>query len=349
MVAFCGEKITAQDVMDVFGFTSKESVVGLADSLAARDAGTALAIVSGLSEAGKDLSRFTADLVSHLRDLLVAQATGTACVLPQAKLLDLVDHFGDAESRMKWVADKKLQLDVAVIKALHLIDETSLTDVIETLEALRSGETRVVRETPAPRLAAAPVAPPAPVGPPRPAPVRAAAASVPVPVPPPVLAREPDPIVSPAPEVNKAADPESAAASAATIWESISETFAKDSFIRFGWLREGLFERLEAGELFVRFPASARESSETVFMEQGLKDINARLARELSQPVRLVFEFDENTVAPPEPEPFPTEPDEPPKAMAQAPAAPIDPMGDFKDDPLIKKALEVFKSTLQTP
>ena len=336
MVAFCGEKIAVQDVMDVFGFTSNESVVGLASCLAARDASAALAIVAGLSEAGKDLSRFTADLVSHLRDLLVAQATGTACVLPQAKLLDLVDHFGDAESRMKWVADKKLQLDVAVIKALHLIDETSLTDVIETLEALRSGEPRAIRETPPPRAVPAPVSSPA----------RATSAPLPVPVAPVAAPIAPAPVAEAAPK--KTSDPESASVSAATIWESIAEGFAKDSFIRFGWLRDGLFERLEAGELFVRFPASARDSSETVFMDQGRKDINARLSRELSQPVRIIFEFDENAVVPPEPESFPGEPDEPPMAAAPEPPPPSDPMGDFKDDPLIKKALEIFKSNLPT-
>jgi len=317
MVAFCGEKIAAQDVMDVFGFTAKESVVGLAESLAARDAGASLAIVAGLSEAGKDLSRFTADLVAHLRDLLVAQATGTPGALPQAKLLDLIDHFGDAESRMKWVADKKLQLDVAVIKALHLIDETSLTDVIETLEALRSGEVPAPRAKPKP-----PAAPPAPVqtGP---------------------AASPPDPVAK------KSADPERVGVSEATLWESVSETFAKDSFIRFGWLREGLFERLEAGQFFVRFPSSARESSETVFMEQGRRDIETRLSRELSQPVRIVFEFDENAVTPPQPEPSPSEPETPPNAGETGPPLPADPMEDFQNDPLIRKALEIFKSTLQ--
>jgi hypothetical protein len=32
-----------------------------------------------------------------------------------------------------------------------------------------------------------------------------------------------------------------------------------------------------------------------------------------------------------------------------APAVPVDPMEDFLNDPLIEKALEIFKGTLQTP
>ncbi len=333
MVAFCGEKIQAQDVMDVFGFTSKETVTGLAENLFARNAGGALDIVAAQSEAGKDLSRLTADLIGHLRDLLVLVATGQSSVVPQGKLLDLIDHFGEAETRMKWVADKKLQLDVAVIKALHLLDETSLTDVIETLTGLSSGEMPPSPAKPAPVAAAAP----RPVEPPP--------ATTTAPPPPVVQKSEP-----PAPASTPSADPEDAGVSVATTWERIAESFAKDSFIRFGWLREGLFERFEDGKLFVRFPASSQESAESIWMEQGRKDIESALTRALSRTVRLALEFDESLVPPPpvmeeEPEPVREEP------VAQAPepvAPPADPMEEFKNDPLIKKALEVFKSTLQT-
>ncbi|MCX6969837.1 MAG: DNA polymerase III subunit gamma/tau [Verrucomicrobia bacterium] len=326
MVAFCGEKILAQDVMDVFGFTSKETVVGLTDHLFARNAAGALGIISEQSDAGKDLSRLTSDLIAHLRDLLVSAATGQPSPVPQGKLLDLVDHFGEAETRMKWVADKKLQLDVAVIKALHLLDETSLTDVIETLTSLGGG-------SPAPR----PTPAPAPVA--RPEPAAAPA---------PRLQEKPEP----APKVSAPpapADPDDAEVSAATTWEKTAESFAKESFIRYGWLREGLFERFEDGKLFVRFPASSKENSESIWMEKGIKDLETSLTRALSRTTRLVLEWDESLVEQPEPvlETNPSR-EEPAASAPPEPAPPADPMEDFKNDPLIKKALELFKSTLQT-
>jgi len=328
MVAFCGEEIAAQDVMDVFGFTSRETVTGLADHLFARDAAGALGIVAEQSEAGKDLSRLTAELVGHLRDQLVSAATGAATAAPQGKLLDLIEHFSEAETRMRWVADKKLQLDVAVIKALHLLDETSLSDVIETLTGLSTGE----------------IAPAAPPALPRPA-VPAAAAARPdkPPATPPPPAREAAPKA-------KSADPEEVGVSAATAWEAVSEEFAKESFIRFGWLREGGFERAEGGTFFLRFPESSRESSESIWMEKGIKDLESRLTRDIGQAVRLVFEFDAALEPPPAPEqaaPGPPEEEEPPAPTP--PAQPADPMEEFKNDPLIKKALEVFQATLQTP
>jgi len=320
MVAFCGEKIAAQDVMDVFGFTSKETVTGLSNCLFARDAGGALRIVAEQSDAGKDLSRLTAELVAYLRDLLVSAAIGNDSAVPQGKLLDLIEHFSESETRMKWVADKKLQLDVAVIKALHLLDETSLTDVIETLAGLSSGE--IPQKPTAPPAVKPPARRPAPGAP-----------------------KAPDPVAA-IPDVR---DPESAGVSAAAVWENLADTFAKDSIIRFGWLHDGIFDRIEGGRLFVRFPSSAREASESMWMEQGIKDLQSRLSRELAQPVRLVLEFDESLESAPAFDPLP-EParEEAPAAPPKSAAPPADPMEAFKNDPLIKKALEVFKSTLQT-
>ena len=329
MVSFCGTHITQNDVMDVFGFTPLEVVRNLADALFAADARAALDLVAEQSAAGKDLMRLTAELVAHLRDLLVAQATGAEARIPQAKLLDLIEHFSAAEGSMKWVADKKLQLDVAVIKALHLLDETSLSDVIETLSGLCHGE------VPAPRAVSRPVA-----APPKPSP------KVEAPAPPaPKIEPEPAPPKSSPVVSDQNVD-------AAVIWEKIAEDFAKNSFIRFGWLRDGVFDRLEEGKVVVRFPASARESASSYFMEQGIKEIEQRLLKELNRPTKLEFDFDESLqpVAPVEETPEVRE--APPAVEEPAPPAveepPADPMADFLNDPLIEKALEIFKSTLQT-
>ena len=340
MVAFCGERITMNDVMDVFGFTPREVVGNLAQALFAADAQAALGIVAMQSEAGKDLSRLTAELIGHLRDRLVAQACGGEVEVPQAKLLELIEHFGGAESAMKWVADKKLQLDVAVIKALHLLDETSLTDVIDALSGLCSGE------VPAPRPAR-PLAPSRPVElrSPEPAPVFTPKAVEPV-VSAPVSAP------APLPKVAESAPPKDVESriDAPTSWEKIAAEFAKNSFIRFGWLRDGVFDRVEDGKGIVRFPVSAKDSASSIFMEQGIKDIESRFLKDLGKPLRIVFEFDEQ-LEPEIPEEIREEPAPAPAPVVElaAPAVPVDPMEDFLNDPLIEKALEIFKGTLQTP
>lgn len=365
MVAFCGDHIRASDVMDVFGFTPHEVVVRLADSLFAGDASTALDSVAEQSGLGKDLSRLTAELVSHLRDLLVSQATGGECAVSQGKLLDLVDHFSAAEAAMKWVSDKKLQLDVAVIKALHLLDETSLTDVIDALSGLYDGEAPAPRmeraprsvapQTAAPTLAAAPVSMPSPAlvlepetpiaSPPvEPQPETPPALEPEISKPAPAVVRTPPPVVpkaSPAPTPSPAAPVD-----AALCWERIAAEFSKNSVIRFGWFREGVFDRIENGRMTVRFPATLREAGSSMFMDKGIKDIEARLLQDLGQPTKIVLEFDEALqAATPEPEPAPEAP-QPVEPVEETPVD--DPMAEFLNDPLIEKALEIFKGTLQT-
>lgn len=333
MVSFCGNHITGSDVMDVFGFTPLETVHNLAASIFSGDARAALGIVESQSAAGKDLMRLTAELVAHLRDQLVAQATGAQAAVPQAKLLDLIEHFSAAESSMKWVADKKLQFDVAVIKALHLLDETSLTDVIETLSGLCHGE------LPAPRPVAR-----------RAAPV-AAVETAPAP-------RKPEPVSPPKPETASPVEPapatnSSADVDAAIVWESIVADLSKNSFIRFGWLSDGVYDRVADGKILVRFPESARDSASSYFMEEGVRDIEQRLLKKLGQPLRLQIQFD-STISPAAPFEEPPERfEEIPSTRVEAappapPAPPADPMEEFLNDPLIEKALEIFKGTLQT-
>jgi DNA polymerase-3 subunit gamma/tau len=336
MVAFCGNKILATDVMDVFGFTAHETVVSLVERMFERDAPGALDLIAGQAEAGKDLSRLAAEVISHLRDLLITQATGGSGLVPQGKLLELIDHFSETETRMKWVTDKKLQLDVAVIKALHLLDETSLTDVIETLGSLREGGELPEAPAPAPR--------------PRPVISKPAPAAA-VPPPPPVVSPAAAPVPDPVGAAKAEEAAEEQAIDAVTAWENVSGQLAKDAFIRFGWLKEGIFSRFEGGELVVRFPVACQSDSESIFMEQGKRDLEKSLTSALSKPVKLVFEFDESLAPTPEPEPPRQEPEPPAAAKEPEPPAapPTDPMEDFLNDPLIKKALEVFKSTLQNP
>ncbi len=73
VVAFCGTTISAADVHQVFGFTSRETLLQLGQALLERDTHTALALVKSQSEAGKDLSRLLADLVGLLRDVLISK------------------------------------------------------------------------------------------------------------------------------------------------------------------------------------------------------------------------------------------------------------------------------------
>ena len=159
LVAFCGEKISESDVLNVFGFTSEQSVVDLTGKIFRGETAAALDVLYEQSEAGKDMMRLMSDLISYLRDLLVFKAKPDALkedvdpelqkalatqadLVENERLLDLIDQFAQAEGRMKWAPNKKLHFEVAIIKAIQSLSQATLDEVIEKLGELRDGSPR---------------------------------------------------------------------------------------------------------------------------------------------------------------------------------------------------------------
>jgi DNA polymerase-3 subunit gamma/tau len=157
LVAFCGEKIGENDVLDVFGFTSEQTVVDLTGRILRRETPDAIDLLHQQSEAGKDMMRLMSDLIAYLRDLLVFKAKPDALkedveadvqtslaahaeLVTTDRLLELVDQFAAAEGRMKWAPNKKLHFEVAIIKAIQSLGQATLDEVIEKLSQLRDGK-----------------------------------------------------------------------------------------------------------------------------------------------------------------------------------------------------------------
>jgi DNA polymerase-3 subunit gamma/tau len=157
LVAFCGEKIKESDVLNVFGFTSEQTVVDLTGRILKGETPGALELLYGQSEAGKDMMRLMSDLIAYLRDLLVFKAkpdvldedidpdlkkslAAHADLLTTDRLLELIDQFAAAEGRMKWAPNKKLHFEVAIIRAIQSLGQATLDEVIEKLGELRDGK-----------------------------------------------------------------------------------------------------------------------------------------------------------------------------------------------------------------
>jgi len=156
LVAFCGEKIEEADVLTVFGFTSQQMVADFVGRILRGETADALALLHEQCEAGKDMMKLMSDTIAYLRDLLVfkvkpdalsdeastetrAAFAEQAPLLETDRVLEIIDQFAAAEGRMKWAPNKKLHFEVAVIRAIQTLDQTTLDEVIENLNALRDG------------------------------------------------------------------------------------------------------------------------------------------------------------------------------------------------------------------
>ncbi len=157
LVAFCGEKITESDVLNVFGFTSEQTVTDLTGRILRGETPEAIDLLHEQCEAGKDMMRLMTDLIAYLRDLLVFKAKPDALnedvdpdvqkslaahaeLISTDRLLELIDQCAAAEGRMKWAPNKKLHFEVAIIKAIQSLGQATLDEVIEKLGELRDGK-----------------------------------------------------------------------------------------------------------------------------------------------------------------------------------------------------------------
>jgi DNA polymerase-3 subunit gamma/tau len=166
-------------VLNVFGFTSEQTVSDLTGRILRGETPEGIDLLHQQSEAGKDMMRLMADLIAYLRDLLVFKAKPDALnedvdpdvqkslaehaeLISIDRLLELIDQFAAAESRMKWVPNKKLYFEVAIIKGIQSLGQVTLDEVIEKLGELRDGggaRPSAVSEAPAAKPIALPKQP----------------------------------------------------------------------------------------------------------------------------------------------------------------------------------------------
>ena len=150
LVAFCGNEITEPNVLDIFGFTSRETVAALLLGILQKEPARILSVIYEQFEKGKDLGQLLAEVVGAIRALVVAKLdpdagregfpealwsdlSAAAETLKAERLLAVIDTFSEAESRMKWASNKRLHLEIASLKAIQNLKEIRLTDVISAI------------------------------------------------------------------------------------------------------------------------------------------------------------------------------------------------------------------------
>jgi DNA polymerase-3 subunit gamma/tau len=348
LVAFCGEKIAEPDVLNVFGFTSEQTVANFTDRILRGETPEALELLHAEAENGKDMMKLMSDLISYLRDLLVGKVKpdaladdlnpelqksleAQAAMIETDRLLELIDQFAAAEGRMKWAPNKRLHFEVAVIKAIQTLGQVTLNEVIENLAALRDGKS----DSQAPlasegRAAASPSGKSSA----RPDKIAAAEAS---------RAAEntssyetgahvEDPAVSPMGE-GKTVDHEA-------VWKKTVEQIRLRRPLIGGWVESARALGTEGRFFLLGFPPEQKTAMESM-ANPRTRDFLEALIKEISgQDLKIKFTLKEGlplaTVA----------------ELSAVDGLPAKKKGDaqvmFKDDPLIREALEIFKGEIKT-
>lgn len=398
LVAFCGNAIDEKDVLEIFGFNSLEVIAELAGLILKHDTASILGKVHDQSEAGRDLVKLLSDLITHFRLLLVqivdpgaeteeiapellATLAEQRSLISTERLLHLIDLLAETDGRMKWAPNKKLHLEIGLIKAIRSLGETSLDDVIALLDQAAGAA-----PAPRPTAAAAPPASSSATTPPargpqtsapaqpavtekpaQPAPASAPASPSPQPQAPEPAEATPaasPPVEEPPAPATPARPAPSGPLSGAELWEATAADLIAQRPLIATWLQPAAFLSQEDRIFTIGYPAALalyRDSllSHKDFIEEALTRFaghNVELRIDLSSDLEVVLEtFDddvpEDNQAPDQQAPAPTEPapaaEAPPETPAPEPTPePEESEDDFYNDPLIKKALTDFEATV---
>ena len=369
LISFCGDHIEEADVLSMFGLTAQSQLLALSVAVLAGEVENALRLVNELATNGKDLGRLLTDLLNHFRNLLIFQVsrgdpsmievteTEAAALAEQSKmatapgLTRILEVLTDAEMRLRNAASKKILIEVALLRAIESRNAMSLDSVLKQLQDLRQGkriESAPARLAPAPSPASpAPAATPAPA--PAPAPVATSAVTS--------AERPPAPAAAPQPAGNLQ-----------ELWSAILEAVGRVSPFTRSYLIEAHPVSLIRNLFTIGFDPEFEDHLALVDNARNHSLLQTKLA-ELGHP-GLQFKFIKaeapatNAAAPapasaPAPAPAPTVPAAkapPPAAAAKAAASPPPAKeklvavpfskDDFKNDPLIQKALEIFKGQI---
>jgi DNA polymerase III subunit gamma/tau len=156
LVSFGGDSVTTDEVVEVLGAADAELLFDTTDALASGDAKAALESVERLSRSGRDPGQFARDLIAHLRQLLVARATGEvpesftvtvaqperlaeqAKSMDDGKLVGAIDSLSAAVAAMREGDDPRLTLEVALLKVATPSLDSSREALLRRIESLES-------------------------------------------------------------------------------------------------------------------------------------------------------------------------------------------------------------------
>ena len=349
LISFCGAEIAEADVLAMFGLAAQGQILALSEAVLAGETETALRQLNELAQQGKDLGRLVSELLQHFRNLLIFQVSRGDLALLEASeaeaavlakqsarlssdgLTRMMDVLADCEGRLRDTASRKILLEVTLLKMIEARHAVSIDAVLQQLQQLRAEAGGAL---------------------PRPAAARPPAAAAPTP---PATASATVRASAPA-QVNTAP---AGGSELEQLWRKLEDAVGQTSpFVR-SYFSKAHPVSLSKNLLTIGFDPEFADQLGLIDNSKNHEFLQAKLSGLGYPNVQVKFV---QAAAPQNHPPAPAPPAAPapvaapaaPAAKPVAAAAPPRPnpppvaagKDDFKNDPLIQKALEIFKGQI---
>jgi len=360
LISFCGDKIEEADVLSMFGLAAESQILGLSNAVLTGEIQAALTQLNDLAQGGKDLGRLLSDLLNHFRNLLIFQVSRgdlnllevseaeIAALKEQVSLAGaepltrILETLAEAELNLRDAASKKILLEITLLKAIEVRNATPIDAVLKQLNQLRGGQGGGSQPVSRPSASPAPI----------PAPVK------------PAIKNHQEIASEPVAPVAVAASPAGAPA-LEQLWKNLVGAVAQASRFVGSYLINAHPVSFEKSLLVIGFDPefedqlglvdNARNHTllQTKLAELGFPNCQIKFIKQEMPADRVRTQIPAAPIETPVVPAAPT-PSAPPAAPRPAAAAPVEKKtapvafnkNDFKNDPLIQKALEIFKGQI---
>jgi DNA polymerase III subunit gamma/tau len=152
--AFCGNEISAADVLKVLNVVDQELYFRVTDLIKAQDVKGGLELVEEIVKSGYDLREFLGGLSEHLRNLLVVLTTEAtelveasepyrkryqeeAKQLHQNDILRLIKLVNDLEQSIRWSPQPRFKLEAGLLQMIKLERSVQLDALLGQIDELK--------------------------------------------------------------------------------------------------------------------------------------------------------------------------------------------------------------------
>ena len=149
--SFCGRTIGDEDVTLILGLVSEDVFWELDDAIIEGNVEKGFEITRSIVDAGKHITRFIEDMITHFRNLLVAKSSDNPSELldmgeksvkrysesagrfRREQLIYMMDLLADALDRMRFANSPRVSLEMAIVKVIRSSDRIFIDDLLEKL------------------------------------------------------------------------------------------------------------------------------------------------------------------------------------------------------------------------
>ncbi len=153
-VSFCGESITARQLVDALNLVDQELFFAVTDLIKAKNTKGGLELVEDILRRGFDIREFLSGLSEHLRNLLTVRSTGSTALVEasetyrkryqthagdfsESDLLRLMKIVSETESAVKWSTQPRVRLETGLLQMIKLDSTVDIQELLTQIDELK--------------------------------------------------------------------------------------------------------------------------------------------------------------------------------------------------------------------